>query len=98
MSAGNSAALKRAHGFRWPICALLFAATTVNYMERQLLGILAPTLSKEFGWNEIDYSHIIMAFQAAYALGLVAFGRCVDAVGTRHGYAVSIFAWSAAAM
>jgi len=85
-------------GYRWTICALLFAATTINYMDRQILGILAPTLEKEIGWNEIEYSQIVMAFQAAYAIGLVAFGRCVDRIGTRHGYALSIFLWSIAAM
>jgi len=85
-------------GFRWTVCALLFVATTINYMDRQVLGILAPTLEKALGWNEIDYSHIVMAFQAAYALGLLFFGRLVDAIGTRHGYAISIFFWSLAAM
>ena len=85
-------------GFRWTVCALLFVATTSNYMDRQVLGILAPTLEKALGWNEIKYSHIVMAFQAAYALGLLGFGRLVDAIGTRHGYAISIFAWSLAAM
>ncbi len=85
-------------GFRWSVCALLFVATTINYMDRQVLGILAPTLEKALGWNEIEYSHIVMAFQTAYALGLVVFGRLVDVIGTRHGYAISIFAWSLAAM
>ena len=85
-------------GFRWTVCALLFLATTINYMDRQVLGILAPTLEKALGWNEIEYSHIVMAFQAAYALGLLVFGRLVDVIGTRHGYAISIFAWSLAAM
>jgi len=86
------------HGYRWTVCALLFAATTLNYMDRQILGILAPTLQKSLGWNEIHYSHIVMAFQAAYALGLLGFGRLIDAIGTRHGYAISVFAWSVAAM
>jgi len=85
-------------GFRWTVCGLLFAATTINYMDRQVLGILAPTLEKEIGWSEIEYSHIVMAFQAAYAVGLVVFGRLVDVLGTRHGYAISIFAWSVAAV
>ena len=89
---------RRYSGFRWTVCALLFVATTINYMDRQVLGILAPTLEREIGWSEIEYSHIVMAFQAAYALGLVIFGRLVDRIGTRHGYAISIFAWSLAAM
>jgi ACS family hexuronate transporter-like MFS transporter len=85
-------------GFRWTVCGLLFAATTINYMDRQVLGILAPTLEKSLGWNEIEYARIVMAFQAAYAIGLLGFGRLIDRIGTRHGYAVSIFAWSVAAM
>jgi len=89
---------QRRSGFRWTVCALLFVATTINYMDRQVLGILAPTLEKAIGWSEIDYSHIVMAFQAAYAVGLIVFGRLVDRIGTRHGYAISIFSWSVAAM
>jgi MFS transporter, ACS family, hexuronate transporter len=85
-------------GFRWTVCALLFAATTINYMDRQVLGLLAPTLEREIGWSEIQYSHIVMSFQAAYAIGLLVFGRLVDRIGTRHGYAISIFAWSLAAI
>lgn len=88
----------RRRGFRWTVCGLLFAATTINYMDRQVLGILAPTLEKSLGWNEIEYARIVMAFQAAYAIGLLGFGRLIDRIGTRHGYAVSIFAWSVAAM
>jgi len=90
--------LHSVRSFRWTVCGLLFAATTINYMDRQVLGILAPTLEKEIGWSEIEYSHIVMAFQAAYAVGLVVFGRLVDVLGTRHGYAISIFAWSVAAV
>ena len=88
----------RAGRFRWVICALLFFATTINYMDRQILGILAPTLQKEIGWNEIEYGHVVTAFQAAYAVGLVAFGRMIDLIGTRHGYAAATAFWSAAAM
>jgi MFS transporter, ACS family, hexuronate transporter len=85
-------------GFRWTVCGLIFAATTINYMDRQVLGLLAPTLEKELGWSEMEYARIVMAFQAAYALGLLGFGRIIDRIGTRHGYALSIFAWSVAAM
>ncbi len=84
-------------GFRWVICALLFCATTINYMDRQVLGLLAPTLEREFGWTEIQYGHIVTAFQAAYAIGLLGFGRLVDTLGTRHGYSISIIFWSMAA-
>jgi ACS family hexuronate transporter-like MFS transporter len=82
---------------RWTICALLFFATTINYVDRQILGLLAPLLQKEIGWNEIQYSAIVTAFQAAYALGLVAFGWAVDRFGTRIGYAFSVALWSVAA-
>jgi ACS family hexuronate transporter-like MFS transporter len=82
---------------RWTICALLFFATTINYVDRQILGLLAPLLQKEIGWNEIQYSAIVTAFQAAYALGLVAFGWAVDRFGTRIGYAFSVAVWSVAA-
>jgi ACS family hexuronate transporter-like MFS transporter len=94
----SSAPLQRRSGFRWTVCGLIFAATTINYMDRQVLGILAPTLEKTLGWNEIEYARIVMAFQAAYAIGLLGFGRLIDRIGTRHGYAISIVAWSVAAM
>ncbi len=84
--------------FRWIICGLLFAATTINYMDRQILGILASTLQKEIGWSELAYGHIVTAFQAAYAIGMVLFGRVIDRVGTRHGYALAMAFWSVAAM
>lgn len=84
--------------FRWSICALLFFATTINYMDRQVLGILAPFLQKQIGWNEIQYGYIVTAFQAAYAIGLIGVGRFIDRVGTRLGYAISIAVWSLAAM
>jgi ACS family hexuronate transporter-like MFS transporter len=83
--------------FRWTICALLFAATTINYMDRQILGILAPVLEREIGWTEVEYSHIVTAFQAAYALGLLFFGRLIDRIGIRRGYAFSVALWSLAA-
>jgi ACS family hexuronate transporter-like MFS transporter len=85
-------------GFRWTVCGLIFAATTINYMDRQVLGLLAPILEKDLGWSEMEYARIVMAFQAAYAIGLLGFGRLIDWIGTRHGYAISIFAWSVAAM
>jgi MFS transporter, ACS family, hexuronate transporter len=84
--------------YRWVICALLFAATTINYMDRQILGILAPDLQRIIGWNEIEYGYIVTAFQAAYALGLLVFGRVMDRYGTRIGYSVSVAWWSLAAM
>ncbi len=84
--------------YRWTICALLFFATTINYIDRQVLGILAPVLQKDIGWNEIDYGYIISAFTTAYAIGLLVFGRFIDKVGTKIGYTISLVVWSVAAM
>jgi MFS transporter, ACS family, hexuronate transporter len=84
--------------YRWVICALLFSATTVNYMDRQILGLLAPDLQRIIGWNEIEYGYIVTAFQAAYAIGLLLFGRFMDRYGTRIGYSISVAWWSLAAM
>jgi ACS family hexuronate transporter-like MFS transporter len=88
----------RIGSYRWRICALLFAATTLNYVDRQVLGVLAPDLSKQFGWSELDYSSIVTAFQTAYAIGLVSAGALIDRLGTRIGYALAICVWSLAAM
>jgi ACS family hexuronate transporter-like MFS transporter len=84
--------------FRWVICALLFLATTINYMDRQVISILKPTLMSDLGWNEIDYSNVVFAFQAAYAIGYGGGGWFMDRVGTRFGYAVAVLVWSLAAM
>ena len=83
---------------RWRVCALLLAATTINYIDRQVLGVLAPFLQERFGWSEIQYGYIVTAFQAAYAVGLVCAGVIIDRFGTRIGYAISIAIWSVAAM
>src|SRR5579859_2212285 len=84
--------------FRWVICTLLFLGISKNYMDRQVLGVLKTTLQHNLGWNEIDYSNLVFAFQTAYAFGMVFVGRFIDRVGTRVGYAVSIIFWSVAAM
>jgi MFS transporter, ACS family, hexuronate transporter len=84
--------------YRWRICALLFAATSINYIDRQVLGVLAPDLGRLIGWNEIEYGYIVTSFQAAYAIGLVCAGAVIDRLGTRLGYALAICIWSAAAM
>lgn len=84
--------------YRWTICALLFIATTINYIDRQVLGILAPVLEKEIGWNEIEYGYIVTGFQLAYAAGLLLIGRIIDKSGTKKGYIISITVWSLAAM
>ncbi|HCS48654.1 MAG TPA: MFS transporter [Candidatus Aminicenantes bacterium] len=88
----------RPGNFRWTICALLFFATTINYIDRQILGILAPELQKIIGWSEVEYGNIVTAFQTAYALGLLLFGRFIDRYGTRIGYSIAILVWSVAAM
>jgi ACS family hexuronate transporter-like MFS transporter len=77
---------------------LLFFATTINYVDRQVLGVLAPHLQTVIGWNEIQYGYIVTSFQAAYALGLLLFGGFIDRVGTRAGYSLTIGIWSLAAM
>lgn len=84
--------------YRWAICSLLFFATTINYLDRQVVGYLKPILEKQFNWTETDYSHIVMAFTAAYAVGLLLFGRIIDKLGSRLGYTISIAIWSIAAM
>ncbi len=90
--------IEKVRAYRWTICCLLFFATTINYIDRQVIGILAPVLQKEIGWNAIDYGLIVTAFQAAYAFGLLVFGRFIDNAGTKIGYTVSIAVWSLAAM
>ena len=84
--------------YRWTIVALLFFATSINYIDRQVIGLLKPTLAANFGWSETDYSHIVMAFQASYAAGLLLFGKLIDKLGTKWGYAISVIVWSVAAI
>src|SRR5215217_4932224 len=86
--------------YRWVICALLFFATTINYIDRQVLGILATdeNFKATIGWNEAEYGFVNTAFQAAYAIGLVVVGGLMDRFGTRKGFSVAIIFWSVAAM
>ena len=84
--------------YRWVVLTLLFFATTINYIDRQVIGLLKDNLAKDFNWSEKDYSNIVMAFSAAYAIGLLGFGRLIDKIGTRLGYTISIIIWSIAAM
>lgn len=81
-------------GRRWLIIALLFVATTVNYVDRTMLGLLAPTLGKELHWSEDDYGTIVTAFQAAYALGFLVMGWLIDRFGPKVGYAIAITVWT----
>jgi MFS transporter, ACS family, hexuronate transporter len=83
---------------RWWICALLFFATTINYIDRQVFAILAPQLQTEIGWSEIEYGYIVTAFQLFYAIGLVLVGKLIDFLGTKKGFILSIIVWSLAAM
>jgi MFS transporter, ACS family, hexuronate transporter len=84
--------------FRWVICAVLFIGISKNYMDRQVLGVLKTTLQHDLGWNEIDYSNLVFAFQAAYAVGMLAVGRFIDRAGTRIGYGLAMVFWSIASM
>lgn len=83
---------------RWTVCALLFFATTISYVDRQVLSILAKTLETKIGWDSVQYGWITAAFQAAYAVGLLGAGRLIDVLGTRTGFAAAIALWSVAAM
>ncbi len=96
--AENEKGKKRIGSYRWTICALLFFGTTINYIDRQVLGILAPLLQSEIKWTESEYGWIVTAFQAAYALGLLLFGWLIDKYGTKIGYFISVTAWSFAAI
>lgn len=84
--------------YRWTICALLFVATTINYLDRQVLSLLAPKLSEEFSWSETDYANITAVFQFIYALSMLFAGRIIDKLGTKWGYAVAIVIWSLGAI
>lgn len=84
--------------YRWTICALLFFATTVNYLDRQVLSLLAQPLSDEFGWSNSDYANITAVFQFVYAISMLFAGRIVDKLGTKAGYMIAIFVWSIGAI
>jgi len=89
---------KRTGYLRWIICGLLFLAATINYVDRQVIGLLKPTLSAEFGWSELDYGDIVFSFQLAYAIGFLIAGRLMDRLGTRLGFTIAIVVWSLAAI
>ncbi len=83
---------------RWTVCGLLLFATTINYLDRQVLSLLAPHLTEEFGWTEVQYGYIVSSFQFAYLIGLLGMGRILDAVGTRLGYGFAAMLWSIASI
>jgi ACS family hexuronate transporter-like MFS transporter len=91
---GSAPPVPRTGRYRWLIIALLFAATTVNYIDRTMLGLLAPVLGKDLGWSENDYGNIVTAFQAAYAMGFLLMGWLIDRFGPKVGYAIAISIWT----
>jgi ACS family hexuronate transporter-like MFS transporter len=84
--------------YRWTICALVFFATTVNYLDRSVISLLKSDLSKQFNWNDGDYADIEIAFKLTYALGMLGAGRLIDKLGTKLGYLMATFLWSVAAV
>jgi len=97
-AAGAPAPVAPRFGFRWTIVALLFGATTVGYVDRQVMGILAPTIARELHWTETDYATVVSCFTAAYGLGMLFMGRFMDRVGVRLGFVAAVGTWSLAAM
>src|ERR1700685_3652982 len=93
-----SGAPSRVGYFRWVICALLLFGVTKNYMDRNVLGVLNVTLQHQFGWSQADYSNLVVALHAAYALGVLLIGRLIDPLGARTGYAGAMAFWSLASM
>jgi ACS family hexuronate transporter-like MFS transporter len=89
-------AADRVGRYRWMVVWLLFAATAINYIDRQMIAVLKPDLAKELHWSESDYAHIVFYFQAAYAIGYLGFGKIVDAIGARFGYAIAVVIWTIA--
>src|SRR3954468_23508849 len=97
-SQSGAASAVRVGRVRWLIVGLLFAATAINYVDRQMIGLLKPTLEKEFGWHETTYADIVFYFQLAYAIGYIVFGNIVDRIGARIGYAAAFMIWTGAHM
>ncbi len=97
VATGAFSAVKAGH-YRWYVCGLLFFASVINYIDRQVIGILKPTLQQQYGWSELDYGDIVFSFQLAYAIGFLFAGRLMDRLGTRLGFAIAIVVWSVAAM
>src|ERR1700727_2587198 len=95
---GGSSEGPRLGRVRWTICAMLFIATSINYMDRQVIAILKPTLEQSIGLTEVGYGYIVDAFQIAYAIGLLGAGRLIDKLGTRIGYLLVMAIWSLSAM
>src|SRR5690348_12332333 len=90
--------LRNVRGLRWYICGLLFFATTINYIDRQVIAILKPVLDRELHISQADFGFFVFGFQLAYALLMPFAGRLMDAIGTRIGYSLAVLVWSIAAM
>lgn len=84
--------------YRWTICALLFFATTINYLDRQVLSLLAPVLTEQFNWTNTDYANITATFQFVYAISMLFAGRVIDRMGTKRAYVLAIVIWSLGAI
>jgi len=95
---GIEQAAQRAGRYRWVIVTLLFLATCINYVDRQMIGVLKPTLSADLGWTETDFANVIFFFQMAYAIGYIGFGRIMDVIGARFGFAIAFVIWQVAHM
>jgi ACS family hexuronate transporter-like MFS transporter len=89
-----NAAASRMGRYRWVICGLLFAATAINYVDRQMIGVLKAPISHDLGWDETDFATVIIWFQAAYAIGYVSFGWIIDRIGARIGYSIAFIIWT----
>ncbi|MDE2596526.1 MAG: MFS transporter [Sphingomonadales bacterium] len=94
MNATSALPATPAGRYRWVIVSLLFFACTINYIDRQMIGLLKPTLTKELGWSESDYGNIVFYFQMAYAVAYLGFGKIVDVLGARLGYAIAVVVWT----
>lgn len=92
----DAAPTGRIGNYRWVVVWLLFAAMVINYVDRQTIGLLKPTLSQEFGWDETDYANLILCFQASYAVAYLAFGRVMDRLGARWGFGIAFLIWQLA--
>src|SRR3546814_13552764 len=94
IKSGGAPPVPNAGRYRWLIVGLLFLATAINYVDRQMIGVLKPTLQKEMGWTEGDFATIVFWFQFASSIGYLGFGRIVALVGARLGYSVAIPIWT----
>src|SRR5438045_8501678 len=92
----KAAAVAHTGNYRWVICALLFFSATINYVDRQVIGILKSTLDTRLGWTAIGYSWVVFSFQTAYAIGLFGVGRLIDRIGTRKGFSLAVIFCSVA--